>query len=45
MKKFICVMIILLLMFSFSACNIGDEAKEFFEDASIVLNEYDKLSG
>ena len=43
MKRFICVMIILLLMFSFSACNISDEAKGFFEDASIVLNEYDKL--
>lgn len=43
MKKIICFMITLLLMFSFSACSISDEAKGFFEDASIVLNEYDKL--
>ncbi len=43
MKKIICFMITLLLMFSFTACSISDEAKGFFEDASIVLNEYDKL--
>ncbi len=43
MKKFICVIITLLLMFSLCACAKGDEAKGFFEDASIVLNEYDKL--
>ena len=44
MKKCVCTMLSLILLFSLCACGKEVSEQGVFEDASIILNEYDKIS-
>ncbi len=44
MKTYICVMLSFLLMLVLCACGNSAEVQGAFDNASIILNEYDKIS-
>ena len=44
MKNCVCTMLSFILLFSLCACGKEVSEQGLFEDASIILNEYDKIS-
>ncbi len=44
MKKCVCIMLVFLFMVSLCACGKSTQVQGSFDNASVILNEYDKIS-